>query len=88
MSAARTAEHIFIGSLKKLIPDIEVTKVETMGEEGRTFVICKYLDWQTILEAEKITNRVIDNALTIRKHFFNSLEGARRTFPTLRSSKG
>ncbi|NWG09808.1 MAG: hypothetical protein HXX80_05865 [Nitrososphaerales archaeon] len=85
MSAAHTAEHVFIGSLKKLIPDIEVRKVETMGEEGSTFVICKYLDWQTILEAEKMTNRVIDNALAIREHFFDSLEGARRAFPTLRA---
>ncbi|MEM3382452.1 MAG: DHHA1 domain-containing protein [Nitrososphaerales archaeon] len=85
MSIAHTAEHVFMGSLKRLVPNIEVKKVEIEGEKGVVIVSSKYLDWQIIFEAEKMTNKVIDEAKEIKEHFFDSLEDAKKAFPSLRA---
>ncbi len=85
MSTAHTAEHVFMGSLKRLVPSIEVKKVETEGEKGTAIILSKHLDWQIIFEAEKMTNRVIDEAKEIKEHFFDSLEDAKKAFPSLRA---
>ncbi|MEM2955542.1 MAG: DHHA1 domain-containing protein [Nitrososphaerales archaeon] len=85
MSTAHTAEHVFMGSLKRLVPSIEVKKVETEGEKGTAIILSKHLDWQIIFEAEKMTNRVIDEAKEIKEHFFDSLEDAKEAFPSLRA---
>ncbi|MEM3437284.1 MAG: DHHA1 domain-containing protein [Nitrososphaerales archaeon] len=85
MSVAHTAEHVFMGSLKKLMPNIEVKKVETQGEKGSVWVSCKNLNWQVIFEAEKMTNKIIDEAKVIKEHFFESLDDARKAFPSLRA---
>ncbi|MEM3068555.1 MAG: DHHA1 domain-containing protein [Nitrososphaerales archaeon] len=85
MSTAHTAEHVFMGSLKRLVPSIEVKKVETEGEKGIAIISSKHLDWQIIFEAEKMTNRVIDEAKEIKEHFFDSLEDAKKAFPSLRA---
>ncbi|MEM2873730.1 MAG: DHHA1 domain-containing protein [Nitrososphaerales archaeon] len=85
MSTAHTAEHVFMGSLKRLVPSIEVKKVETEGEKGIAIILSKHLDWQIIFEAEKMTNRVIDEAKEIKEHFFDSLEDAKKAFPSLRA---
>ncbi len=85
MSVAHTAEHLFMGSLKRLVPSIEVKKVETEGEKGIAIILSKHLDWQIIFEAEKMTNRVIDKAKEIKEHFFDSLEDAKKAFPSLRA---
>jgi alanyl-tRNA synthetase len=85
MNTTHTAEHIFIGSLKKLMPNIEVKKVETEGEKGSAWISSKHLDWQIIFEAEKMTNKIIDEAKVVKEHFFESLEDARKAFPSLRA---
>lgn len=85
MSIAHTAEHVFMGSLKRLVPSIEVKKIETEGEKGIATILSKHLDWQTIFEAEKMTNKVIDEAKEIKEHFFDSLEDAKKAFPSLRA---
>jgi len=85
MSAAHTAEHIFMGSLKRLMPDIEVMKVETEGEKGNALISSKQLNWQVIFEAEKTTNKIIDEARVIKEHFFDSLDDAKKAFPSLRA---
>lgn len=85
MSTAHTAEHIFMSSLKRLMPNIEVRKAETEGEKGIAFISSKHLDWETIFEAEKMTNKIIDEARAIKEHFFDSLDDAKRAFPSLRA---
>ncbi|MGQ9469029.1 MAG: DHHA1 domain-containing protein [Nitrososphaerales archaeon] len=85
MSIAHTAEHVFMGSLKRLMPNIEVKKVETEGERGIALISSKHLDWQVIFEAEKMTNKIIDEARAIKEHFFDSLDDAKKAFPSLRS---
>ncbi|MCP8322035.1 MAG: hypothetical protein H3Z52_14035 [archaeon] len=85
MSIAHTAEHVFMGSLKRLMPNIEVKKVETEEEKGNAFISSKHLDWQIIFEAEKMTNKIIDEAKAIKEHFFDSLDDAKKAFPSLRS---
>ena len=85
MSIAHTAEHVFMGSLKSLMPSIEVKKVETEGEKGNAFISSKHLDWQIIFEAEKMTNKIIDEAKAIKEHFFDSLDDAKKAFPSLRA---
>ncbi|MGB9659167.1 MAG: DHHA1 domain-containing protein [Nitrososphaerales archaeon] len=85
MSIAHTAEHVFMGSLKRLVPSIEVKKVEIEGEKGTATILSKHLDWQTVFEAEKMTNKVIDEAKEIKEHFFDSLEDAKKAFPSLRA---
>lgn len=85
MSVAHTTEHLFMGSLTRLVPSIEVKKVETEGEKGIAIILSKHLDWQIIFEAEKMTNRVIDEAKEIKEHFFDSLEDAKKAFPSLRA---
>jgi alanyl-tRNA synthetase len=85
MSVAHTAEHIFMGSLKRLVPNLEVKKVETEGEKGIALISSEQLDWETIFEAEKMTNKIIDEARAIKEHFFDSLEDAKKAFPSLRA---
>ncbi|MCP8318146.1 MAG: hypothetical protein H3Z51_15005 [archaeon] len=85
MSIAHTAEHVFMGSLKRLMPDIEVKKVETEEEKGNAFISSKNLDWQIIFEAEKMTNKIIDESRAIKEHFFDSLDDAKKVFPSLRA---
>jgi alanyl-tRNA synthetase len=85
MSIAHTAEHVFMGSLTRLMPNIEVKKVETEGEKGKAFISSKHLDWQIIFEAEKMANKIIDEARVIKEHFFDSLNDAKKVFPSLRA---
>lgn len=85
MSIAHTAEHIFMGSLKRLMPNIEVKKVETEGEKGNALISSRHLDWQIIFEAERMTNKIIDEARVIKEHFFDSLDDAKKAFPSLRA---
>jgi len=67
------------------MPSIEVKKVETEEERGIALISSKHLDWQIIFEAEKMTNKIIDEAKAIKEHFFDSLDDAKKAFPSLRA---
>ena len=85
MSAAHTAEHLFAGSLRKLRSDLTVLKVDQSDTRNSIFVDVENLDWETILEAELMTNKLICEGRNIIEHFFNSLKDAKLKFPDVRS---
>ncbi|MEE6246128.1 MAG: hypothetical protein VX368_02280, partial [Thermoproteota archaeon] len=61
--AAHTAEHIFVGTLQKIIDDVIVVKVDQ--DEHHNVVVLKSskLTWNSIEQAEIITNEVISQSL-------------------------
>lgn len=85
MSAAHTAEHLFAGSLRKIRPNITILKVDQSEGRNSIYVNTKTLDWNTVLKAEEMANRVISEGRSIKEHFFDSLEEARRRFPEARA---
>lgn len=85
MSAAHTAEHLFAGSLRKINPDVTISKVDQSEGRNSVYVSSKILDWETVLKAEEMANRVIFEGRVVKAHFFDSVEEARRRFPELRA---
>ncbi|MCS7116113.1 MAG: DHHA1 domain-containing protein [Nitrososphaerota archaeon] len=85
MGSEHTAEHIFVGSLSRLIQGVKVKKVEHTAEGNFIYLICDKLNWDTIWEAERITNKVISEGRVVKEHFFNTLDEAKKVFPTLRA---
>ncbi|MFQ6135250.1 MAG: DHHA1 domain-containing protein [Nitrososphaerales archaeon] len=85
MSTAHTAEHLFAGSLRKIRPDVTILKVDQAEGRNSIYVGAKSLDWDTVLKAEEMANRVISEGRDIKEHFFDSLEDARRRFPEARA---
>jgi len=80
-----TAEHIFMGSLIRILPNLKVVKVEHEKERNSLFVKGEDLDWDKIYEAELMTNRIIQEGREVKIHHFDSLEEARKVFPNLRA---
>lgn len=85
MSCAHTAEHIFLGSLTRLIHDVRVQKVEITPEKNSVYVNCSSLDWDIILAAEKMANQVISEGRRVMAHNFPTLEDAKQALPQLRA---
>lgn len=83
-AASHTAEHIFAGTLRKMNQDLKVHKVE-LGEISSVYLDLELLNWDMILEAERIVNKIIREARSVRVHTFGSLEEAEGEFPGLRS---
>jgi len=59
LSRMHTGEHIFVGALIKDNPDIAMEKVKLDEHESVAYIFCKDLDWDKVLEAEKLTNKII-----------------------------
>jgi alanyl-tRNA synthetase len=85
-SKAHSGEHILFQSLSRVFKGMESIKVEIKPEKNRLFV--KYdgkIDWNGILEAERIANKIISenrkikiivgNKEKLRKEFGNKLRG-------------
>lgn len=85
MSAAHTAEHLFAGSLRKIRSDVTILKVDQSEGRASIYVDAKSLDWDTVLKAEEMANRIISEGRAVKEHFFDSLEDAKRRFPELRA---
>lgn len=85
MGSEHTAEHIFVGSLSKLLPNVKVKKVEHTDKGNFIYLICDKLNWKVIREAEQITNRIISEGRNVKEHLFNTLDEAKKIFPTLRA---
>ena len=85
IALAHTAEHIFMGSLQKIVPNIMVKKVEQTEDRNSLFVQGDGLTWDQILQAEKFANTIISEGRNIIEHFFPSLEEAKKRFPKMRA---
>jgi alanyl-tRNA synthetase len=83
-AASHTAEHIFAGALTKIKPGLKVHKVD-LGEVNSVYLDIASLNWDVILEAERVVNKIIAEARAVKIHRFVSLEEAERAFPSLRS---
>ncbi len=57
---AHTGEHIFFRSLSKVVPEISLDKISIKEEKNALYVRHEgELSWEKLLEAEKLTNRII-----------------------------
>ncbi|MCC7573649.1 MAG: hypothetical protein KO464_09755 [Candidatus Methanofastidiosum sp.] len=57
---AHTGEHIFFRSLSKVIPEVSLDKISIKEEKNALYI--KYpgdFSWEKLLEAEKLTNKII-----------------------------
>lgn len=85
---AHTAEHAFIGSLQKILGStLTVRKVEHRESTSRVIVELQYLDLQTVVEAEREVNSVIQKGRKVKIHYFRTLDEARKHFPSLRANE-
>ena len=82
---AHTGEHIFMGSLQKVVPNIIVRKVDQTEDRNSLFVKSETLTWGQILHAEKLANSIIVEGRDIIEHLFPNLEEARKKFPKIRA---
>lgn len=82
---AHTAEHIFVGSLQKLVNNIFVRKVEHRDSVNRVYIKCEELSLDNIHQAEIMANKVIGEARSVKEHNFQTMEDARKAFPQMRA---
>ena len=85
IALAHTGEHIFMGSLQRIVPNISVRKVEQTEDRNSLFIKSDILTWDQVLQAEKLANSVIAEDKSIVEHFFPSLDEARKKFPKMRA---
>jgi alanyl-tRNA synthetase len=85
---AHTAEHVFIGSLQKLLGQtLKVRKVEHKGSGNTAFIVIPQLDLETVIRAESEVNELIAQGRKISERAFPSLEEAKRQIPNLRANE-
>lgn len=82
---AHTAEHIFVGSLQRLVSNIFVRKVEHRDSLNKIYIKCQELSLDSIHEAELMANKIIEEGRRVKEHNFQSLEEARKMFPQMRA---
>jgi alanyl-tRNA synthetase len=82
---AHTAEHIFAGSLQRIVSNMFVRKVEHTDSVNRVYIKSPELNLDAIYEAEVMVNKVISENRGVKEHNFNSLEDARKAFPQMRA---
>jgi len=81
---AHTAEHIFVGSLQKIVNNIFVRKVEHKNSSNKVYIKCSELNLDAIREAELMANKIIGEGRKVKEHNFQSIDDARRIFPQMR----
>jgi alanyl-tRNA synthetase len=85
---AHTAEHAFIGSLQKLKgKTLDVRKVEHGNYDNLVIIATANLDIDTLMEAQREVNSLINQGKKIIIHTFTSLEEAKRSLPNLRANE-
>lgn len=82
---AHTAEHIFMGSLQKLVDSISVRKVEHRDTINKAYLQSSELTLDLIYQAEVMTNDIIEEGRDVKEHKFSSIEEARKVFPQMRA---
>ena len=84
---AHTAEHAFIGSLQhKLGQTLQVRKVEHKKSGNTAFIVIPNLELQTVLDAQRDVNMLIEQGRKVTETSFASLEDAKGAFPSLRAN--
>jgi alanyl-tRNA synthetase len=79
-----TGEHLFVSSLKGLLPDLEVDKVFFSQEGGKIFLSGCEISLQDLLSAEERTNSLIASRVPVKSNFFETVEEAKAAFPAAR----
>jgi alanyl-tRNA synthetase len=82
---AHTAEHIFMGSLQRLVAGISVRKVEHSDTINKVYLKSPELTLDMIYKAEIMTNEIIEEGREVKEHKFPSIEEARKAFPQMRA---
>lgn len=84
LSLARmhTGEHILYKSIERIVPQISLDKINLDENESSLFIKAPALDWETLLEAEKIANSIIGEDLPlgereVKKDELESVSGLR-----------
>lgn len=85
MSREHTAEHVLMGSLQRIKGDLKVRKVEVSDGSGTVFIEVGSLSFEDLAKAQAMANKIISEGRVVKEHFFNSLEEARKAFPSLRA---
>jgi len=74
-----------MGSLQKIKGSLKVRKVEGSEGSGTVFIEADSLSFEELAEAQAMANKIIWEGRLVKEHFFNSLEEARKAFPSLRA---
>ncbi|MBO3842923.1 MAG: hypothetical protein FGF48_11015 [Candidatus Brockarchaeota archaeon] len=85
MGKEHTGEHVLMGCLQRIKGSLKVRKVEFSEGTGSVIVEVDSLNFNELAEAQVMANRVISEGRVVKEHFFNSLEDAQKTFPSLRA---
>lgn len=66
---AHTGEHIFFRSLSNVIPEVTLDKISIKEEKNALYIKYKGdLNWENLFEAEKLTNKIIEEDRKIIVH--------------------
>lgn len=85
---AHTAEHAFVGSLqKKLGMTLDVTKVEHHKNDSNVIIRLSDLDLQTVDDAQYEVNTLIQTGRKIKTYSFQTMDNAKKSFPSLRANE-
>ncbi len=82
---AHTAEHVFMGSLQKLVDSVSVRKVKHSDTINKVYLKSSELTLDIIYQAEVMTNKVIEEGRDVKEYKFQSIEEARKAFPNMRA---
>jgi alanyl-tRNA synthetase len=85
---AHTAEHAFIGSLQRILgKTLEVRKVEHRERDSSVIVRLSNLDLQTITDAQREVNSMIQVGKKVKNYSFETMDDAKKHFPSLRANE-
>lgn len=85
---AHTTEHAFIGSLQRLLSrTIKVRKVEHRKTDNSVFISIAQLDLDLLFTAAYEVNSLITNGRKVVVHSFETLDEAKKAFPTMRANE-
>ncbi len=85
---AHTTEHAFIGSLQRLLGrTIKVRKVEHRKTDNSVFISIAQLDLDLLFTAAYEVNSLITNGRKVVVHSFETLDEAKKAFPTMRANE-
>ncbi len=86
LTRMHTGEHLFMGSLLKIIPELQVEKIHLEEDESSLFIIPpkqREITWEDIFKAEKIANKIIQQDRKVSIHMVNR-DDVKRRFPKAR----
>jgi alanyl-tRNA synthetase len=85
---AHTAEHVFVGSLQRILgTTLNVRKVEHRENDSSVIIKLSNLELQTVIDAQREVNHLIRRGTKVKTHFFETFDGAKKYFPDLRANE-